>query len=218
MLPEIVWSMPRLGTMNLHASLLPAYRGAAPINWAIIKGEKKTGLTTFLLEHAIDTGQIISQREMPILDDDDAGTLHDRVMSAGAGLVLGSVDLIASGHIKTRKQDDLLAGHAPKIHHEDGHIRWDDSVKNIINLIRGMAPYPGAWTIVDGKQLKVFKAREASGVKSKPAGSISIEKGRFLVQAGDGEVEILSVQLEGKRRMETGEFLRGFSFTAQQVT
>ena len=158
MLPEKIWSMPRFGTMNLHGSLLPAYRGAAPIQWAIINGEKITGLTTFFLRHQIDTGHIIRQREIPILPEDNAGTLHDRMMISGAGLVLGSVDLIASGKISTIPQDDLKSSHAPKIHHEDGRIKWEGNSERILNLIRGMSPYPGAWTELDGVETKVLKA------------------------------------------------------------
>lgn len=217
MLPEVVWNMPQFGTMNLHASLLPAYRGAAPINWAIINGETTTGLTTFLLKHEIDTGHILSQREMPILEEDDAGSLHDRMMIAGAGLVLGSVDMIATKNIITTPQNDNLASHAPKIHHQDGHIVWNRPMEEIQNLIRGMSPYPGAWTMLDGKELKIFKARKYSDLQTKPTGILTMEK-KMIVQAKDGEIELTEVQQSGKKRMPAEEFIRGYKVKDWQLT
>ena len=217
MLPEVVWNMPAFGTMNLHASLLPAYRGAAPINWAIIKGESATGLTTFLLKHEIDTGHIISQREMPILEEDDAGSLHDRMMNAGAGLVLGSVDMIATRKIITTPQNDSLASHAPKIHHQDGHIDWNRPVREVQNLIRGMSPYPGAWAMLDGKELKIFKSRKHSDLLAKPEGTLTLGK-RLIVQAKDGEIEIIEVQQSGKKRMSAEEFIRGYRVKDWRMT
>jgi len=219
MLPEVIWRMPPLGTINLHGSLLPAYRGAAPIQWAIINGEKTTGLTTFFLAHQIDTGHIIRQVEIPIIDSDNAGTLHDRMMHAGAGLVLGTVDLIASG-----KADDIVpqqeanSSHAPKIHHGDARIQWTDSVSTIHNLIRGMSPYPGAWTVLDGMELKIFTATIHSDLQDNPVGKLTTAGKRMLVQASDGEIEILEMQLAGKKRMTPGEFLNGYKIKAESVS
>jgi len=210
MLPELVWNLPRLGTMNLHASLLPAYRGAAPIQWAIIRGEKKTGLTTFMLQHEIDKGHILKQREMPILDEDDAGSLHDRMMYAGAGLVLGSVDLLQIGNTKLIHQDDLKASHAPKIHHEDAHINWQKPVIEVINLIRGMSPYPGAWTILDDMEWKILKTSFYSNQEQKAIGLLAVENKKLIAQASGGEVEILEVQLAGKKKMTARDFINGY--------
>jgi len=142
MLPEVIWKMPPMGTINLHGSLLPAYRGAAPIQWAIINGDQTTGVTTFRLQHAIDTGEILLQREIPILKEDDVATLHDRMKYIGASLVVSSVDLLSKGEAITMKQNSDLVSHAPKIFHEDAHIDWNQSATQIFNLIRGMSPYP----------------------------------------------------------------------------
>ncbi len=219
MLPEMVWNMPAQGTMNLHGSLLPAYRGAAPIQWAIINGEKSTGLTTFLLNHEIDTGHIIHQQEIIILPEDDAGSLHDRMMHTGAGLVLGSADLIATREVMLKPQDDSKSSHAPKINHRDARIHWHEASIRVYNLIRGMSPHPGAWTLLDGEELKIFKARIFSVQQTKPAGYISIlENKKLIVQAIDGELEILEVQLAGKKRMSATEFLNGYKIKAEQVT
>lgn len=218
MLPGVVWNMPPLGTMNLHGSLLPAYRGAAPIQWAIIKGEKVTGLTTFLLQHEIDTGHIISQREIPILDDDDAGTLHDRMMHAGAGLVLGSVDLICSGNLKTQPQDTSTATYAPKINHLDAHIHWDQPVRLIYDFVRGMSPFPGAWTNLDGTEMKILKSRIYSGLKPNATGSLAMVDKKLIAQAGSGELEILELQLSGKKRMSAAEFINGYKIKAGSMT
>ncbi len=211
MLPESVWNMPRLGTMNLHGSLLPAFRGAAPIHWAVIRGEKMTGVTTFMLQHQIDTGDLLLQREIPILDDDTTGTLHDRMMITGAALVVASVDLMASGKATLSGQDESKVSHAPKIHHEDAHINWNRSVETVYNLIRGMAPYPGAWSLLDDKECKVLSARVYSHNTHREPGSISIKDKTLVVQATDGEIEILEVKLAGKRKMDVADFLNGYS-------
>lgn len=218
MLPEAVWNMPKYGTMNLHASLLPSYRGAAPINWAIINGEKETGLTTFLLKHEIDTGNIISQRSVPILPEDDAGTLHDRMMHIGAGLVLGSVDSISKNEFNPIPQNDALSSHAPKIHHQDGHINWQASSMSIYNLIRGMSPYPGAWTVIDDKELKIFRSKVLAPIENTSPGKIKVEGKTFSIQTKDGELEILDVQLSGKRRMSAAEFVNGYKIKDWQAT
>ncbi len=210
MLPDAVWNMPRLGTMNLHGSLLPAYRGAAPIQWAIIRGEKKTGITTFMLQHEIDLGQILKQREIPILEEDDAGSLHDRMMHAGAGLVLGSVDLLSTGNIKLTYQDDTFSSYAPKINHEHAHINWNSPVNEIHNLIRGMSPYPGAWSKLDGLEWKIFKASLYSQFTKRPVGMLEFENKRLIAQGIDGELEIQEVQLAGKKKMTARDFINGY--------
>ncbi|HSF88200.1 MAG TPA: methionyl-tRNA formyltransferase [Saprospiraceae bacterium] len=210
MLPEVIWNMPPLGTMNLHGSLLPAFRGAAPIHWAVIRGEKVTGVTTFLLRHQIDTGQILLQRELPILDDDDTGSVHDRMMMIGAGLVVSSVDLISKGQYQLYDQDESKASHAPKIHHEDGRIHWDSPALNIYNLIRGMSPYPGAWTFVDGIECKIWKSTLYSSEHLQQPGSLSVKGKSLVVQATDGEIEILEVQMAGKKRMSARDFINGY--------
>lgn len=218
MLPEAVWSMPRLGTMNLHGSLLPAFRGAAPIQWAVMRGETMTGLTTFMLQHEIDEGQILKQREIPILEEDNAGTLHDRMMHAGAGLVLGSVDLIQMGMAKFIPQDELKASFAPKIHHEDGHIQWQKSSLEINNLIRAMSPYPGAWSILDGMELKIFRTSQFSMQMNSTPGLLAFVNKKLLAQSADGEIEILEVQLAGKKRMSARDFINGYKIRNWNLT
>lgn len=218
MLPSVVWDMPHLGTINLHGSLLPAYRGAAPIQWAIIRGESVTGLTTFKLQHEIDAGQIIHQLEISILPDDTAGTLHDRMSMAGAGLILGTVDMISGGIAQYQPQDEWSVSHAPKIHHEDGRINWNKSVSDIYNLIRGMSPWPGAWTILDGKEFKILRAAKFSENKELPPGSLRLEGKKLITQTFDGEIELLEIQLTGKRRMQAGEFLNGYKITDWSLT
>jgi methionyl-tRNA formyltransferase len=218
MLHESVWNMPVYGTINLNGSLLPAYRGAAPIQWAIFRGEKTTGVTTFLLQHQIDTGVIILQREIPILDEDDTGDLHDRMMYTGAALVLASVDQIAAGNIHLHHQDESKASHAPKIHLEDGHIVWNKSAGEIRNLIRGMSPFPGAWSFLDGVPLKIWKSSIHSDSREANPGSIRISGKAMLVQAADGELELMEVQMAGKKRMTAREFLNGYPIKDWSMT
>ncbi|MBK9981439.1 MAG: methionyl-tRNA formyltransferase [Saprospiraceae bacterium] len=218
MLPEAVWNMPRLGTMNLHGSLLPAYRGAAPIQWAIIRGEKTTGLTTFMLQHEIDEGRILKQLEIQILEHDDAGSLHDRMMYAGSGLVLGSVDLIQSCKANFVSQDEQMASFAPKIHHEDGHIHWEKTYTEINNLVRGMAPYPGAWTLLDGLELKIYRTSVFSQKTDRPHGLLVFASKKLIVQCKDGELEILEVQLAGKKKMSAKDFINGYKIRNLNLT
>jgi len=219
MLPEVVWAMPRMGTLNLHGSLLPAFRGAAPIQWAIIRGERVTGVTTFFLEHEIDTGHVLLQREVPILPDDTAGDLHDRMMHIGAGVVLATVDQIALGIARPHPQDDAKASHAPKIHHETGRIAWSLPAEQVYNLIRGMAPYPGAWTMLDNQELKILKAIPAHiGASESGSGTLTANHRRLFVQCGSGSLELLEVQLSGKRRMKSGDFLNGYRIKDWRVT
>jgi methionyl-tRNA formyltransferase len=218
MLPEAIWKMPPMGTMNLHGSLLPAYRGAAPIQWSIINGDKVTGVTTFRLQHAIDTGEILLQREIPILPEDDAGTLHDRMMHIGASLVVSSVDWLSKGEAKTIRQDHSAASHAPKIYHEDAHVDWIKPAMEIYNLIRGMSPYPAAWSTLDGIELKIFKARISPDEKTKEPGTAFIKDKNLFVQTGAGAIELIEVQLAGKRKMSAKDFLNGYTVKDWSLT
>ena len=212
MLPEIVWSMPAMGTFNLHASLLPHYRGAAPINWAIINGEKETGVTTFFLKHEIDTGSTIFQEKETILQDDDAGSLYGRLMNKGASLVLKTVKAIAEGNISVLPQDESgVLKHAPKIFKETCQVKWSQSSEAIQNFVRGLSPYPAAWTMLNGKVFKIFKV---GSVQSPPStsdpGQIDTDNKTFLrVKTLDGWISILEFQPDGKRRMPIEEFFRG---------
>jgi methionyl-tRNA formyltransferase len=216
MLPEIVWSMPRLGTFNLHASLLPQYRGAAPINWAIINGEKETGITTFFLKHEIDTGSIIFQEKEPIHEDDDVGSLYERLMNKGAQLVLKTVKAIEAGDYPALPQVmDRELKHAPKIFKETCEINWNQGSEQIRNFIRGLSPYPAAWTLLNDRVYKIFKSKSIDG--SQPAKAekydhliISTDSKSYLnVKTTDGWLSIEELQPEGKRRMKIEEFFRG---------
>ena len=218
MLPEVVWNMPSKGTINLHGSLLPAYRGAAPIQWAIIRGETMTGITTFRLQHEIDTGGILLQYELPILPEDNASTLHDRMMHAGAGLMLASVDLLASSNPETIMQQDALSSHAPKLTRENTRIIWNRSAGEIIDLIRGLSPYPGAWTTLDGQELKIFESKLTDQDATDVPGTIVTENKKLLVNATNYQLEILELQLTGKRRMKSGEFLNGYRIKDLSLT
>ena len=212
MLPEAVWAMPRLGTLNLHASLLPQYRGAAPINWALINGEKETGVTTFFLRHDIDTGSIIFQEKETILQDDDAGTLSERLMRKGAALVLRTVQAIASGiHPSTPQPENISARHAPKIFKETCQIQWDQTSEQIRNFVRGLSPNPAAWTIIGGKIFKVYKTAMSSGMETaKEVGSFMTDNKNYLYfKTRDGWISIDELQPEGKKRMSIRDFFRG---------
>ena len=220
MLPEVVWQMPEFGTLNLHASLLPHYRGAAPINHAIINGETETGLTTFFIEKEIDTGKIILSRRIPILPSDDAGALHDRLMFAGGDLVLETLKLIETGNVKPQSQDNLVLDKtilhpAPKIFKNDCKINWNNSCISIHNLVRGLSPFPGAFSnLIDDKevikQVKIFKTSyELSESKEVPGTIITDYKNTISVTALDGIIHIEELQVEGKKRMTAAEFLRG---------
>ena len=219
MLPEVVWAMPPMGTFNLHASLLPQYRGAAPINWAIINGETETGLTTFFLQHEIDTGNIIRQVRVPVAPTDNAGDLHDRLMQLGGALVTETVDLIARGDVQTVAQpspaDGVALKPAPKIFKETCRIAWCEGVKRAYDFIRGLSPYPAAWTeLVEGDKrviLKVYAAEMETAVPGEPVGTL-VTDGRAAMRVAlpDGYLRLLSVQLAGKKRMDIADFLRGF--------
>ena len=219
MLPEVVWAMPRLGTFNLHASLLPQYRGAAPINWAIINGETRTGVTTFLLNHEIDKGAIIEQEAVDILPEDNIGTLYDKLMAVGAHLVVSTVERLASGNYKTIEQmhiDESTLKPAPKIFKEDGRVDWTRKGVDIVNLVRGLSPYPAAWTPIfkDGVEVgsaKLFNVRFEADEKVAVAGEVVTDGKSYLgVRCADGVVYIDELQMAGKRRMATKELLKGW--------
>lgn len=221
MLPEAVWSMPALGTFNLHASLLPQYRGAAPINWAIINGEKETGATTFFLKHEIDTGSIIFQEKEPILDTDNVGSLYDRLMKSGSQLVLKTVRAIEKGEYPSIVQPtEGEIKHAPKIFKETCEINWNQSSESVRNFVRGLSPYPGAWANLNEKVFKILKCEvKQSTVDGLPAGqagrqstagSLKTDDKTYLsVKSSDGWVSIEELQPEGKKKMNIQEFLRG---------
>ena len=224
MLPEVVWNMPRLGTFNLHASLLPQYRGAAPINWAVINGETETGVTTFFLKHEIDTGEVIRQVRVPIADTDNVGTVHDRLMALGGKLVVETVDDILNGTVRGTPQEEMKVEGglrpAPKIFKDTCRIDWSHSVKSIYDFVRGLSPYPAAWTELvqpDGQklQMKVFETGKMPGAADGCApGTLRTDGKTYLrVAAADGWVDIRALQLPGKRRLATDEWLRGFHLT-----
>lgn len=221
MLPEIVWSMPKYGTFNLHASLLPQYRGAAPINWSVINGDKTTGVTTFFLKHEIDTGNIIFQEKVSIEENDNAGIIHDKLMCTGSDLVLKTVDAIINDNYTLIKQDDLIEKgaeikHAPKIFKEDCKINWNKNLNSIHNLIRGLSPYPAAWTEIFNEknekvQLKIFKTEKTLENHKLKVGDIVTDSKTYLkVVVNNGYINILELQQAGKKRMHIEDFLRGF--------
>lgn len=220
MLPEIVWTMPPLGTFNLHASLLPQYRGAAPLNWAIINGEKETGVTTFFLKHEIDTGSIIHQAKTAITEKMNAGELHDTLKEIGAKLVLKTVQDIEAGNIQSISQEESMLAqglkvsdlkHAPKIFKPDMEIHWEKSAKEILQLIKGLNPYPAAFTNLNGHHLKVYDA-EISEPIHQAIGTFASDKKTYLkFQTADQSISIKELQLEGKKRMKVEEFLRGYN-------
>ena len=220
MLPESVWNMPRMGTVNLHGSLLPQYRGAAPINWAVINGEHETGVTTFQLQQDIDTGSILLQDRFPITDTDTAGDVHDRMKVIGARLLVKTIDGLAAGTLTgTPQQNPPELKHAPKIFTETCRIDWNKPTAEIYNLIRGLSPFPAAFTELDGKLLKIFRS-EKEKFRAADAGEVTLayRPGEFYTDgksflrfaAADGWLRVTELQLEGKKKMEIGEFLRGY--------
>ena len=220
MLPEAVWDMPPHGTFNLHASLLPQYRGAAPINWAIINGDTETGVTTFLLDHEIDTGRIIHQARTPITEEDNVETVHDRLRDIGAGVVTQTVDDIIAGNIRPIDQDTLTADteihHAPKIFKDTCRLAFDLPVKRAFDFVRGMSPYPAAWTELveeNGKRtvLKIYATtREETSVAEAPGTVLTDGKTYFKIAFPDGYLALTQLQLAGKKRMTVTDFLRGY--------
>ncbi len=229
MLPELVWNMPPMGTINLHGSLLPQYRGAAPINWAIINGEKETGVTTFKLQQEIDTGNILLSAKIPIGEDETAGELHDKMKEIGADLVVETVQRIAAGSLKEMPQERLdrdgEAGlkPAPKIFTETCQVNWNKTVDEVYNLVRGLSPYPAAFTELQGKKMKIYKAMRPEGSKPFDAldsqtgtvrpGTFQTDKKTFLkFSCSNGYLSVLELQLEGKKKMNVEDFLRGYHF------
>lgn len=217
MLPEIVWNMPPMGTINLHGSLLPQYRGAAPVNWAIINGEKFTGVTTFKLKHEIDTGNILLSEKIEIDENETAGELYDKMKEAGAGLLLKTIEGISVGNLAETpqtlniKHQTLL--HAPKLSAETCIINWNKNVNEVYNLIRGLSPYPTAFTTLEHKKLKIYKAEKSIKPVSGLAGSFETDKKTFLrFTCNDGYIDITELQLEGKKKMLIEDFLRGYRF------
>ena len=220
MLPEVVWNMPRLGTFNLHASLLPQYRGAAPINWAVINGDTETGITTFFLQHEIDTGAIIQQVRVPIADTDNVEVVHDKLMVLGGDLVIETVEAILAGTVKAIPQETLFQSDAdlrpaPKIFKETCRIDWSKGVKRVYDFIRGLSPYPAAWTelSVGDKvlELKIFAASKEFCTHQQTVGTVLTDHKSYIkVALEDGYLNILTLQLSGKKRMEVTDFLRGF--------
>jgi methionyl-tRNA formyltransferase len=212
MLPEVVWSMPALGTFNLHASLLPQYRGAAPINWAVINGDKETGVTTFFLKHEIDTGNIIMQEREPIHDNDDVGMVYDRLMKKGGQLVLKTVRAIEAGTYSPQPQPEHgELRHAPKIFKETCEIDFAQPAEQVRNFVRGLSPYPGAWCVINGKTFKIFKtSRVTHSSNNQQPGDLSTDGKSYLyIKTSDGWISIEELQPEGKKRMNIQEFFRG---------
>ncbi len=220
MLPEVVWTMPKLGTFNLHGSLLPQYRGAAPLNWAVINGEKNTGVTTFFLKHEIDTGSIIFQEKIEISDDMNVGELHDKAMLVGANLVLKTVQAIESDNIRSIDQKEWMTQnnlkkeelkHAPKIFKEDREINWNNSAESIVNLVRGLSPYPVAFTSLNNQMLKIYSAKVIEQSSNLAIGEFESDGKTYLrFKAADHLVQVEDLQLEGKKRMKVEELLRGY--------
>ena len=217
MLPEVVWSMPPLGTFNLHASLLPQYRGAAPINWAVINGDTETGVTTFFLKHEIDTGAVIRQVRVPISDTDCVGDVHDRLMLLGGGVVCETVDAILDGSAAATPQEEMITEDlrpAPKIFKDTCRIDWNRPTKQVYDFIRGLSPYPAAWTTLvapDGTEtvLKIYETEKVSQ-SSRPYGTIETDGKTYLrVYTADGALDFRTLQLAGKKRMAVEDFLRG---------
>ena len=223
MLPEVVWSMPRLGTFNLHASLLPQYRGAAPINWAVINGDTETGITTFFLKHEIDTGEVIQQVRVPIADTDNVEIVHDKLMMLGGKLVVETVDAILNGVVKPVPLEEMaIVGElrpAPKIFKETCRIDWNQPVKKVYDFIRGLSPYPAAWSELVSPEgevvvVKIFESEKVSEAHQLSAGTIVTDGKKYIkVAVPDGFVSVLSLQLPGKKRLKTDELLRGFRLT-----
>lgn len=220
MLPEVVWGMPKLGTFNLHASLLPQYRGAAPINWAIINGEKETGITTFFLTHEIDTGKIIQQEKIEIKETDNVGIIHDKLMYKGSELVVETVEAILNGTIHPKPQEELYSSEAdlkaaPKIFKETCKIDFSKSKEEIYNLIRGLSPYPAAWAELSTDKgplvIKIYETEKIDKAHQLPMGIVETDgKKTFDVAVKDGFIRIKALQLQGKKRLSTEEFLKGF--------
>lgn len=216
MLPEVVWNMPPLGSFNIHGSLLPQYRGAAPINWAIINGEKETGVTSFFLKHEIDTGDLLLQTRVPVLEEDDFGSMYEKLKYEGAKLALQTVQAIEQDNVQPMPQPETEElKHAPKIFKETCEINWNQPAEQVRNFVRGLSPYPTAWTRLGDKTFKIFKVEvlENAAYEGEPGTLITDNKTFIHVKTGDSAVAILDLQMEGKKRMPLQDLLRGYSFT-----
>ena len=215
MLPEIVWTMPPLGTINVHGSLLPKYRGAAPINWAVINGEKETGVTTFFLKHEIDTGDVIFREKMPIGEDETVGEIHDKMMLLGAETLLKTIQAIVNQNVVSQPQPNEAATHAPKIFNETCQIDFSKTVNEVHNFVRGLSPYPTAWTMLDGLKLKVFRTSKEICPPNTEGGKMLTDGKSYLkIACSDGFVYLLDIQLEGRKRMLIRDFLNGYQLIA----
>lgn len=218
MLPEAVWNMPPMGTMNIHGSLLPKYRGAAPIHWAVINGETETGVSSFLLKHEIDTGDVLFQAKTPIGEEETTGEVYERLMHLGARLALKSVQTIETGDFMCTPQETDKVTHAPKIYHEDCNINFDQTTAQVHNFIRGMSPSPTAWTTIDGQKLKVFRSQKEQAPHNHTIGSIHTDgKKELKIATQDGFVHLLEVQLTKRKRMDVKSFLNGYKIETNQV-
>jgi len=219
MLPKVVWSLPEYGTFNLHASLLPDYRGAAPIHWAIINGEKKTGVTTFFLDEKIDTGEMILKKELTINEDETVGELHDRLMLLGAEVVSETIQIIVKGRVLTTQQPSSETKTAPKLHSENTRIDWDASLEDIYNHIRGLNPFPAAWTeILNGDEVinaKIYGIRKKTTSHDFPLKSIVITKKEIKVAVKEGFIYLDEIKLSGKKKLSAQNLLNGFSFHSE---
>ena len=219
MLPVAVWDMPSIGTINLHGSLLPKYRGAAPINWAIINGETETGVTTFFLQHEIDTGDMLLQQKMYIGPDETAGDVHDRMMHIGAKAVLKSVQMIEIGSYQLQPQQNTMATKAPKIYHETCGINFDQPVPIVYNFIRGLSPYPAAWTRIDGQEVKIIRCSPAYHSHGLEPGTVVSDQKKYIkIAARDGFIQIHDLKMAGKRRMRVPDFLNGYTIEHLQTS
>ncbi len=210
MLPIVVWDMPQYGTYNLHGSLLPKYRGAAPIHWAVINGEKETGVTSFKLKHAIDTGDFMFQEKLPIAHDETTGDVYEKLKILGATVILKTVAAIEKNEIILLPQDESMVSKAPKLFHETCEIKWDKKVIEIYNFIRGLSPFPTAWTMLDDLQFNIMEATYEQSTHDKKCGEIVFLKREMRIFAKDGFIKPTRVQLQGKRKMEIGDFLNGY--------
>jgi methionyl-tRNA formyltransferase len=218
MLPEVVWNMPPIGTFNLHGSLLPKYRGAAPINWAIINGEKETGVTTFFLKHEIDTGDIILQEKLPIGPDETFGEIYTELKELGAEVVLKTVRMVEAGDYVLQSQEEKEVSKAPKIFHDDCQINFHQSAQNVHNFIRGLSPFPTAWTLLDDQKLKIFRTTPIQEEHSLQPGAIRTDGKKWLrIATEDGWVELRDLQLAGRKRMDSRSFINGYQFGKQYI-
>ena len=212
-LPREVYTIAKYGSFNLHASLLPKYRGAAPINWTIINGEKESGVTTFFLQDKVDTGNVILQKKVSIDESDTAGTLHDKLMEIGKSAVLETVKIIEEGAVEVIEQDDSESSPAPKIFKDDCRIDWGEDAGKIYNFVRGLSPYPAAWTMFDGKSVKIYFTQKTDNDSNAEPGVLEIDGKSILVNTGSEKLEITELQSEGKRRMKAEDFVNGLRET-----